>query len=66
MHAGESALISLMAPLSGPGHELRPAPPSTGFEPPRKRDTNLSDHDAAVAEACRPVYEELRARRVRP
>ena len=39
---------------------------STGFEPPRKRDTNLSDHDAAVAEACRPVYEELRARRVRP
>ena len=38
---------------------------STGFEPWRPRDTTLSDHDAAVAEACRPVYEALYARRVR-
>ncbi len=38
---------------------------STGFEPWRPRDTTLSDHDAAVAEACRPVYEQLHARRVR-
>lgn len=38
---------------------------STGFEPSRSRETNLSDHDAAVAEACRPIYESLRARRVR-
>jgi Sulfotransferase domain len=38
---------------------------STGFEPWRPRDTTLSEHDAAVAEACRPVYEQLRVRRVR-
>jgi hypothetical protein len=38
---------------------------STGFEPWRPRDTTLSDHDAAVAEACRPIYEALHARRVR-
>ena len=38
---------------------------STGFEPWRPRDTTLSDHDAAVAEACRPVYTALHARRVR-
>ena len=38
---------------------------STGFEPYRPRDTSLSDHDAAVAEACRPIYEALYARRVR-
>ena len=38
---------------------------STGFHPWRPRATNLSDHDAAVAEACRPTYEELHARRVR-
>jgi hypothetical protein len=37
---------------------------STGFEPPRSRDTTLSEHDAAVAEACRPVYTALHARRV--
>jgi hypothetical protein len=37
---------------------------STGFQPWRPRNTNLSDHDVAVAEACRPVYEMLRARRV--
>ncbi len=37
---------------------------STGFEPPRVRDTTLSEHDAAVAEACRPVYSSLHARRV--
>jgi hypothetical protein len=38
---------------------------STGFEPWRPRDSALSAHDAAVAEACRPVYEALHARRVR-
>lgn len=37
---------------------------STGFAPPGSRDTNLSEHDGAVAEACRPVYTELHARRV--
>ena len=38
---------------------------STGFEPWRPREVDLSDHDAAVAEACRPTYEALHARRVR-
>ena len=38
---------------------------STGFEPWRAREITLSDHDAAVAEACRPTYEALRARRAR-
>jgi hypothetical protein len=38
---------------------------STGFERPRPRHTRLSDHDAAVAETCRPVYVALHARRVR-
>jgi hypothetical protein len=38
---------------------------STGFQAWRPRDTTLSQHDAAVAEACRPVYEELYARRLR-
>ena len=38
---------------------------STGFEPYRPRETSLSDHDAAVADACRPVYAALHARRVR-
>lgn len=39
---------------------------STGFERRRPRDTAvLSDHDAAVAEACRPVYAALHARRIR-
>jgi Sulfotransferase domain len=37
---------------------------STGFEPWRPRDISLSDHDAAVAEACRPIYNALYARRV--
>jgi hypothetical protein len=37
---------------------------STGFEPWRPREVNLSDHDAAVADACRPVYEALHALRV--
>jgi hypothetical protein len=37
---------------------------STGFEPWRPRDGDLSPHDAAVAEACRPAYEALHARRV--
>jgi hypothetical protein len=39
---------------------------STGFEPRRPREVDLSPHDAAVAEACRPAYEELTARRIRP
>jgi hypothetical protein len=38
---------------------------STGFEPWRPREISLSDHDAAVAEACRPVYTALHARRAR-
>jgi hypothetical protein len=38
---------------------------STGFQPWRPRETKLSEHDAAVAEACRPFYEELHARRTR-
>ncbi|HET7385926.1 MAG TPA: HAD family hydrolase [Nocardioidaceae bacterium] len=37
---------------------------STGFEPWRAREISLSQHDAAVAAACRPAYEELRARRL--
>jgi hypothetical protein len=37
---------------------------STGFEPWRPRQTELSPHDAAVAEASRPAYEALHARRV--
>jgi Sulfotransferase domain len=39
---------------------------STGFEPYRPREIDLSPHDAAVAEACRPAYDALRARRVQP
>jgi hypothetical protein len=38
---------------------------STGFQPWRPRETSLSEHDAAVAEACRPTYDALYARRVR-
>ncbi|MDO9379245.1 MAG: HAD family hydrolase [Nocardioidaceae bacterium] len=38
---------------------------STGFEPYRPRQVDLSPHDAAVAEACRPAYDGLAARRVR-
>ena len=38
---------------------------STGFEPWRARTVELSEHDAAVAEACRPAYDELRALRLR-
>jgi hypothetical protein len=38
---------------------------STGFAPWRPRETTLSDHHAAVAEACRPVYAALHERRVR-
>ncbi len=37
---------------------------STGFEPWRPRTVELNDHDAAVADACRPAYELLHARRV--
>jgi hypothetical protein len=37
---------------------------STGFEPWRPRETRLSDHDAAVAEACRATYAALHTRRV--
>jgi hypothetical protein len=39
---------------------------STGFEPWRPREIDLSEHDAAVAEACRPIYDELYERRIRP
>jgi hypothetical protein len=38
---------------------------STGFAPYRPREVDLSPHDAAVAEACRPAYEAMRERRVR-
>jgi len=38
---------------------------STGFEPYRAREVELSPHDAAVAEACRPAYEAMRDRRLR-
>jgi hypothetical protein len=37
---------------------------STGFDPWHAPDPALSDHDAAVAEACRPIYTALHARRV--
>jgi hypothetical protein len=37
---------------------------STGFEPWRPREVELSPHDAAVAEACRPAYERMLAQRV--
>jgi hypothetical protein len=37
---------------------------STGFEPYRPREVDLSPHDAAVAEACRPAYDALRDHRV--
>jgi hypothetical protein len=39
---------------------------STGFAPWRARAVDLDDHDAAVAEACRPAYERLHAMRVVP
>jgi hypothetical protein len=39
---------------------------STGFAPYRPRETDLSPHDAAVAEACRPAYMRLRALRITP
>ena len=38
---------------------------STGFAPWRSRDVDLSEHDAAVADACRPAYDALAARRLR-
>ena len=38
---------------------------STGFEPWRPREVDLDTHDAAVAEACRPAYDLLHARRLR-
>ena len=37
---------------------------STGFEPWRPRETTLSERDAAVADACLPIYAALHARRV--
>lgn len=38
---------------------------STEFEPWRPREASLSEHDAAVADACLPIYEALYARRIR-
>jgi len=38
---------------------------STGFEPWRPRRVELSPHDAAVAEACRPAYTRLHELRLR-
>jgi hypothetical protein len=37
---------------------------STGFVPGRRGETTLAEHHASVAESCRPVYEDLHARRV--
>ena len=37
---------------------------STGFTPRRARRIDLNEHDAAVAQACRPAYDVLRARRL--
>jgi hypothetical protein len=37
---------------------------STGFEPWRARETGLTGAALAVADACRPVYERLRAHRM--
>lgn len=40
---------------------------STGFEPPSARPAPVLDAEArAVADACRPAYEKLRAARLRP
>ena len=38
---------------------------STGFTPWRPREVHLDAHNAAVARACRPAYDELHARRLR-
>ncbi len=38
---------------------------STGFSSWQPRQIDLDDHDAAVAEGCRPAYEALHERRVR-
>jgi hypothetical protein len=38
---------------------------STGFEPWRPRALDLSPREEAVAEACRPAYDALHARRLR-
>jgi hypothetical protein len=38
---------------------------STGFARWQPRQTTLSAHDAEVASVCRPVYDALRARRIR-
>jgi hypothetical protein len=38
---------------------------STGFAPHRPRRTDLSAHDRAVAEACRPAYDRLHGLRLR-
>ncbi len=37
---------------------------STGFEEWRPRTVELNQHDAAVANTCRPAYDELHARRL--
>ena len=39
---------------------------STGFEAPAPKAVALDARGQAVAEACRPVYERLRAHRMRP
>jgi hypothetical protein len=58
--AGERASDGVWAP-----HWYDAVRRSTGFEPWRPREVHLSPHDASVAEACRPAYEELRALRLR-
>lgn len=57
--AGPRASDGVWAP-----HWYRAVWASTGFEPWRPREVSLSEQHAAVAEACRPIYESLYARRV--
>ena len=51
--------------VDGSAHWYDAVARSTGFEPWRPREVVLNSHDAAVAEACRPAYDELHARRLR-
>ena len=46
-------------------HWYRAVWASTAFKPSRPRETSLSEHHAAVVDACRPIYADLHARRVR-
>ena len=39
---------------------------STGFDPWRPRHVELSEHEARVAQTCRPAYDRMHASRLRP